>query len=444
MTDREKLGVFSNIIGFRTVSELPGSSFEIKPFLQLHDYLLEAFPAVHRNFIREVVAGGSLLYFLSGTNPSLKPVMLTAHLDVVPAEEGKSWSHHPFSGAVKEGRVWGRGSVDYKIGVAGMLQACEDLLNKGFQPERSIFLAFGHDEETGGADGAAEIVRLLRERNVRLSSVLDEGGYIYSLPWLREDVAVVGLAEKGYLTLRLTARGEQGHASVPGIRTVAGILGECLSLLEKHQMPARLCEPVDRMLRATSDLLDESLLGEHASLSPVELVPVIEKWSSGNALVRTTTAPTMIKGSSIRENILPAEVFTLVNFRAVPGDNSDDIVRHVNAIAEPLGVEVEFEDLNHIFEPSTVASMETVEYRTITETVKRIWPGLSAVPGIFPAATDSRHYGKIADNVYRFEPVHLGEKGLGILHSEGESVSIEDYLKAVEFYTLYVRKICGV
>ena len=443
MTDREKVEKFAQMIEFRTVSAQPGSSFEMAPFLQLQDYLQKVFPAVHKYFQREIVSKGSLLYSLPGSKPELKPIMLTAHLDVVPAEDGERWPYHPFKGIIENGRVWGRGSVDYKIGVAGILQACEDIMTEEFLPARSVLLAFGHDEETGGMNGAAEIVRMLREREIQLSSVLDEGGYIYTLPWLREDVAVIGLAEKGYLTLRLIARGEQGHASVPGIRTAAGVLGECLSLLEKHQMPAKLSEPVNRMFRATESLFIDLPQEGFASLSLSEMTEIIEKWSLGNAFIRTTTAPTMLHGSS-RENILPSEVTALVNFRSVPGDHSNDIVKHVKEIAFPLGVEVEFEDIRKVFEPSSEASTETDDYRSICEAVEQIWPGLTVAPGIFPAATDSRHYGQIADNVYRFVPAHLGERGLGVLHSEGESVSVEDYVNAVEFYTIYIKKMCGV
>ncbi len=442
MTDREKVEKFAQMIEFRTVSAQPGSSFEMAPFLQLQDYLQKVFPVVHKYFQREVVSKGSLLYSLPGYKPELKPIMLTAHLDVVPAEDGERWPYHPFKGIIENGRVWGRGSVDYKIGVAGILQACEDIMTEEFLPARSVLLAFGHDEETGGMNGAAEIVRMLRERDIQLSSVLDEGGYIYTLPWLREDVAVIGLAEKGYLTLRLIARGEQGHASVPGIRTAAGVLGECLSLLEKHQMPAKLSEPVNRMFRATESLFIDLPQEGFASLSLSEMTEIIEKWSLGNAFIRTTTAPTMLHGSS-RENILPSEVTALVNFRSVPGDHSNDIVKHVKEIAFPLGVEVEFEDIRKVFEPSSEASTETDDYRSICEAVEQIWPGLTVAPGIFPAATDSRHYGQIADNVYRFVPAHLGERGLGVLHSEGESVSVEDYVNAVEFYTIYIKKMCG-
>ena len=443
MTDRQKLEIFSEILRYRTISRQPGEVFDIKPFTEIAEYLEKAFPQVHRNFRKETVGGGSLLFTLQGAHPSLKPIMLTAHLDVVPAEDGENWLEPPFSGKLRDGRIWGRGAIDYKVGVSGMLGACEDILEGGFTPDRTVILAFGHDEEVGGESGAAEIVRILADRGVSLSSVLDEGGYIYSYPWMESDAAVIGLAEKGYLTLRLTAHGVQGHASVPELNTAAGSLCRCLAELEQNQFTAKLCNPVEMMLGATSGMLRESEVVSDLSPTPAEMMHIIEKWPSGNALVRTTTAITMIRGSS-KENIIPASPYALVNFRAVPGDSSRDILNHVLRVAEPLGVDVQYEDKNQIHEPSGIASMDTDEYGAIQAAVREIWPDIPVVPGIFPAATDSRHYCRIADNIYRFEPVHLGKDGLGALHSEGESISVEDYLNAISFYTAYVRSVSTV
>lgn len=444
MTNRQKLEVFSEILRYRTVSRQPGEVFDMEPFVQIADYLRKAFPQVHRHFKRETVGGGSLLFTLQGADRSLKPFMLSAHLDVVPAQDGEMWPEPPFSGNISGGRIWGRGSIDYKAGVSAMLQACEDILDRGFVPERTVILAFGHDEEVGGDNGAAEMVKILADRGVSLTSVLDEGGYIYSYPWMDRDVAVIGLAEKGYLTLRLAARGVQRHASVPELNTAAGRLCRCLAELEKNQFTAKLCGPVEMMLDATSGMLRESVMLNEPAAAPVEeMMRIIERWPSGNAIVRTTTAITMIRGSS-KENIIPAEPYALVNFRAIPGDHSLEILNHVRSIAEPLGVDVTCEDTNQIHEPSGIASMDTAEYRAIQTAVQEILPGIPVVPCIFPAATDSRHYGGIADNVYRFEPVHLGEDGLGALHSEGESIAIEDYLNAVSFYTAYIRSVSTV
>ncbi len=440
MTDSQKLEIFSEILRYRTVSRQPGEPFDMTPFRELADFLKRVFPLVHRHFIRETVAEGSLLYTLPGKDQSLKPLMLTAHLDVVPAQDSDLWIEPPFSGSIRDGRVWGRGAIDYKSGVSAMLQACEDTLEMNFRPDRTIILAFGHDEETGGDKGAARIVRILRERGVTLSSVLDEGGYIYSYPWLDRDVAVIGLAEKGYLTLRLTAAGVQGHASVPERSTAAGNLCRCLAELEDNQLSAKLCSPVEMMLKSTAGMLRQSLCTFDSTPAPTEMMRIIEQWPSGNALIRTTTAITMIQGSA-KENIIPAAPFALVNFRAVPGDHSDEIVAHVRGIADPLGIDVSFEDTNQIHEPSSISSMEAMEFGAMESVVSEIWPDVPVVPGIFPAATDSRHYCEIADNVYRFEPVHLGEKGLGALHSDCESLAVEDYINAVGFYSAYIRRV---
>ena len=441
MTENSKLDVFSAILRYRTISPQPGEFFDVEPFRELAGYLETAFPLVHKYFKVENIGIGSLLYTREGADQSKKPFMLTAHLDVVPAGDSAKWTEPPFSGNVSDGRIWGRGAIDYKAGVSGMLQACEDILETGFKPARTVILAFGHDEETGGAGGASEIVRTLESRGISLRSVLDEGGYIYSFPWLNRDVAVVGLAEKGYLTLRLTANGVQGHASIPHLHTATGNLCRCLSELESNQMTSRLCLPVKMMLDETSGMFLESLIGSEPNTS--KMMSIIEKWPSGNALIRTTTAITMVKGSD-KENIIPAEPFSLVNFRAIPGDRSSDILKHVRKTAEPYGVDVKYEDTNQIYEPSVIASADTEEFRIIGATVREIWPDTPVVPGIFPAATDSRHYGRIADNIYRFEPVHLGRNGIGVLHSTGESIAVKDYLNAIEFYTMYVRSMSSI
>ena len=437
------LGAFAGSLRFPTISPLAGEGSAKGPFIALHDFLRDAFPRVHDRLEREEVAGASLLYTWEGSDVSLEPTLLSAHMDVVPPGDADDWRYPPFSGTITEDRVWGRGAVDYKVGVTGMLQACEDLLGSGFTPRRTVHLAFGHDEEVGGPEGATSISAILADRGVRLRTVLDEGGYVYSYPWLRTDIAVIGLAEKGYLTLRLTVEGDQGHASRPPLRTPLGILGESLDLLERHQMPELLCGPVRELFRGTAHLWREEFLEGIKDRNSIDhLALASSAWPDGNALVRSTTAPTMVSGSS-RENILPGSVFALVNFRAVPGEGTPRILGHVRDLVEPLGVRVGYEDPRHVFEPSPVSSTDTPEYRSLTSAIRSVWPGMTVSPGIFPAATDSRHYQSMADSVYRFVPVHLGRSGLGALHSEDESVSVEDYFSAVAFYTQYIRSITG-
>jgi carboxypeptidase PM20D1 len=436
LTDTDRLSAFQAALRFPTVSTQSGSD-DPAPFIGLHAQLRRSFPLVHLGLAQETVSGGSLLFTWRGSSPSEAPILLTAHLDVVPEGDPSSWRFPPFSGALADGIVWGRGALDYKVGVTGMLQACEDLLAEGFQPVRDLCLAFGHDEEVGGLEGAARISALLESRGMKFSSVLDEGGYLYSYPWLTGEVAVVGLAEKGYLTLRLTGIGEQGHASSPPLSTPCGRLGRCLHLLEERQMPARLCGPVRSLLSGTGHLFGREL--QDHSQGQAAMASALECWPSGNALVRTTTAPTILAGGC-KENILPAEVHAIVNFRPVPGDRIEDVLTHVRGIAAPLGVEVSIEDARRAFEPSGESTLDTPDGRALLDAIESTWPGITAVPGIFPAATDSRHYSKVADQVYRFVPVPLGPAGLGALHAAGESLSGEDYLRAVRFYRSYIAR----
>jgi len=439
MDPSHKLDIFSGALRFRTISVQPGMESDLEPFHAMQDYFRDSFAAVHSSLARESVAGASLLYTWPGSDGTLDPILLSAHLDVVPAGNPADWKYPPFSGTVRNGRIWGRGAIDYKIGVVGMLQACEDLLNAGFAPRRTTILAFGHDEEVGGLDGAASIAALLRERGLKLRSVLDEGGYLYSFPWLQTDVAVIGVAEKGYVTLRLSVEGEQGHASTPPTRTSLGLLGESLGLLERSQMPPLLSSPIKELFSRTGHLWREDCLSTVTDRKSCdELALTSAAWADGNSLVRSTTAPTMVSGSS-KENILPGYVSALVNFRAVPGNSSADIAEHVRDTVESLGVKVEYEDPRHVFEPSPISPMDTGDYNALAMTIGSVWPGMTTAPGIFPAATDSRHYESISGSVYRFVPVHLGVRGLGALHSINESISIEDYHRAVAFYTEYIR-----
>jgi len=439
VTDRERIDAFRGALRIPTVSRQTGGT-DLEPFLLLHAHLAARYPHAFRTIGHEVVAGGSLLLSWDGTSPGAAPVLMTAHLDVVPAGDPSAWHHPPFSGEFDRGRIWGRGALDYKVGVCGMLQACEDLLDGGFRPARGLCLAFGHDEEVGGIEGAAAMTGLLEQRGLRFSCVLDEGGYLYSPPWLDGEIAVIGLAEKGYVTLRLTATGVQGHASTPRAVTPAGRLGLCLHRIEERQMPVRICAPVHGLLAGTPRMGDTAR--SLAEADPGEAGRMLAAWPSGNALVRSTVATTILSGGC-KENVLPAEVHAIVNCRPLPGDTVGDVISHVEGIAAPLGIEVTVEDPRRVFEPSRESTLDTRAGEALIDSVRAVWPGMAAVPGIFPAATDSRHYSAVADQVYRFVPVPLGREGPGALHAEGESLAAADYLRAVLFYREFIVRVAG-
>src|SRR5918993_694045 len=234
-----------------TISAEDPAAFDGEAFRDLHAYLQAAFPRAHSQLRRETVGTHSLLYTWHGSDPSLKPILLAGHLDVVPVEPGTEgkWQEDPFGGRIADGFIWGRGAIDNKSAVVGTLEAVEMLLAEGFRPSRTVLLAYGHDEEIGGASGAREIAALLRRRGVRLELVLDEGGVIGDgvLAGIREPVALVGIAEKGFVTIELTARTAGGHSSLPPAQSAVGIVSAAIARLEQNPMPARLDGPTRQM-----------------------------------------------------------------------------------------------------------------------------------------------------------------------------------------------------
>jgi carboxypeptidase PM20D1 len=254
---------FAGALRIRTISSEDPAAFDAKPFRALHAYLKAAFPLVHAQLRRETVGAHSLLYTWQGSNPSLAAILLAGHIDVVPVDSatGAGWHEDPFGGRIIDGLIWGRGAIDNKSAVVGTLEAVEMLLHEGFRPARTVYLAFGHDEEVGGAQGAREIAALLNIRGVELEMVLDEGGVIGDgmLSGLSEPVALVGIAEKGFVTVELSTRAGGGHSSLPPRQSAVGILSAAVAKLEDTQMPARL-------EGATRQLFDR--IGPRVSVSP--------------------------------------------------------------------------------------------------------------------------------------------------------------------------------
>jgi len=226
-----------------TISHEDPAAFDAGAFQTLHAYLSTAFPRVHAQLRRETVGTHSLLYTWQGTDSSLKPMLLMGHLDVVPVEPGTEgqWQERPFSGRIADGFVWGRGAIDNKLSVLGTMEAVEMLLGEGFRPARTVYLAYGHDEEVGGARGAREIAALLKRRGVQLEMVLDEGGVIGDrlFPGVSAPTALVGIAEKGFVSLELSTRAAGGHSSLPPRQSAIGILSAAVARVEDNPMPAR-------------------------------------------------------------------------------------------------------------------------------------------------------------------------------------------------------------
>jgi carboxypeptidase PM20D1 len=430
-----------------TISHEAKADFDPAPFLRFHTLLEQSFPLAHEHLKRERVADYSLLYTWQGSDPKLQPILLMAHIDVVPIEPGteNDWENPPFGGVVSEGFLWGRGSLDDKGSLMAEMEAVEVLLARGFRPQRTIHLAFGHDEEVGGNEGAVGIAKLLAERKVRLLFTLDEGmailegsGFGIEIP-----AAIIAVAEKGSISLKLTARARGGHSSTPPETTSVGTLARAVSKLEASPMPARLSGPAAMMLDSVAPemgFVPRLFIANRWLFGPL-LIRQLESRPGGNALVRTTTAPTILRGG-IKENVLPSEAFALVNFRILPGDTIEGVTAHVRrAVDNP---ELGIEDGGRIRrEASPVARVGSPGFRVIHRSIRQIFPETVVVPGLTLGGTDSRHYIGVTDDSYRFVPIRGRPEDLERIHGTNERIAVENYTEIVRFYAQLIRNAAG-
>jgi len=432
----------SEAIRFETISWGEAERLDREAFLGLHALLERSFPRVHASLRREVVNEYSLLYTWPGKDPSQKPILLTDHFDVVPVVEETlgEWEHPPFDGAIADGFIWGRGSLDDKSGVLAILEAVEGLLAEGFAPRRTIYLAIGHDEEVGGDEGAGATAALLRERGIELEFTLDEGGAVVIgvVPGVERPVALIGIAEKGYVNLRVTARAPGGHSSMPPRSTAIGRLARAIQRIEEHPLPARVAGP-------TALFLDE--IGGHMSFPLGTLVE--NRWLFGpilrwylardpatNAMIRTTTAVTMVEGG-VKENVLPDSATATVNFRLLPGDTGADVLAHVREAVDDDGVTLE---LVPETEASPVADPASASFELLRASLAEVMPDVIAAPFLSLGGTDTKHYVGLAENSYRFNALRVGPGDRTRAHGVNERIAVSNYAECIAFNQAVIRR----
>ncbi len=428
-------------IRLQTVSWQEEGRLDREAFLGFHAFLARSFPRVHASLRREIVNEYSLLYTWSGKDTSRKPILLTDHFDVVPVAEDTldEWERAPFAGAIADGFVWGRGAMDDKSGVLALLEAVEGLLAQGFAPQRTVYLAIGHDEELGGDEGAGRIAALLRERGVRLEFTLDEGGAVVrdAVPGVESPLALIGIAEKGYVTIEVTARAEGGHSSMPAHTTAIGRLARAIQAIEDNPMPARVSGPA-------ALLLDE--IGGHMKFPLGAMVehrwlfgPILRSYLRGNpatdAMIRTTTAVTMVSGG-VKPNVLPDRATASVNFRLLPGDTGEDVLAHVREAVDDDEVAVE---LVYAHEASPVADPKSAAFELLRASLAEVMPDAIAAPYLSLGGTDTKHYLELAENSYRFNALRAGPDDLARAHGVNERVAVDNYAECIAFNQALIR-----
>ncbi len=423
----------SAAVAIPTVSVKTGG--DARHFVALHALLRERFPRAFAVLEATPIHEHALVLRWAGSDASARPIILIAHTDVVPVEDGPVWTHPPFSGAIADGHVWGRGAMDDKLGVIGILSAIESLVASGFVPKRDVWIGFGHDEEVGGAEGAVAIAAWLEQRGVKAQWLLDEGGAIVvgAVPGIESPIAFVGIAEKGHASIELVAQGEGGHSSMPPPNGAIARLSEAIVRLEREPMPADL-------RGATSQMVDR-LAPEQTFVARLVLAnrwlfdPLVERFMSGhpatNATVRTTTAPTIFDAGTA-DNVLAARARAIVNFRVLPGDTVDDVLAHVRDVTEELDLEVACAD--KCWDPSKIASTDADGWNTVASAILWTWPEVIVSPSLVVGATDARHYAAVADDSYRFLPLRMLDADRARLHGTDERIGIDNLGDAVRFY----------
>jgi carboxypeptidase PM20D1 len=414
-----------------------------KPFDDFAALIAELYPLVREKLGFERIGRGGLVYRWDGADPEQDPVILMAHYDVVPvAGQESDWDEPPFSGTIRDGHVWGRGALDDKGALCILLDAVENLLQEGFQPQRTVYLALGGDEEVFG-QAALDICNTLRERGVQPWLVLDEGGAITNVPFPGVDdlFAMVGVGEKGLLEVTLEAEGVGGHASTPPRLTAVGRIARAVAKVNRNPFRAKMPATVKKLLEgvapysskpAVTRLLTFAAKADFLSAKVLALLG-----GQAAAMVRTTLAPTMLGGGSA-SNVLPSDATAELNIRIISGETVAGVVKRLErAIGDPQ-VKVRTHDG---YDPTPESATDNAQYALIEAGIAAAYPGLKVLPYLTMGATDSRHWHRFSPAVYRFAPLVMGGELYGTVHGANERIAIDSLVRGERFHRAVIQKL---
>ncbi|MBQ8995230.1 MAG: M20/M25/M40 family metallo-hydrolase [Oscillospiraceae bacterium] len=438
---------FRGALRIPSISHNDPSETDWSQFQKLHDYLKETYPSVFQTMELELVGGYSMFLRWKGTDSQRRPIAFLSHLDVVPVEPLSEWTYPPFSATVADGYIWGRGTLDMRCQLITVLESCERLIKAGFTPEEDIYLLFGCNEEVGDLPpgiGADRLSEMLKERNIKLDCVIDEGGAITdgSALGVGTRVCAVGVSEKGFASFDICATDEGGHSSRPPAHTALGRVCSAAVKIENNWMKPRLTKPVEKMLDMAAPYMDNfalRLLMANKWLFRPLLPLIFSKVEVLKPFVQTTTALTMASASE-QDNVLPQEAHIVMNSRVLPGETIDDVKRHLEELSSEDNVTIKLFKGN---DPSGISPSDTVSFAKIDELVQKYYPGTLVVPYIQLGASDSTNYYKVCDNVYRIMPFYFPYWVTNMGHRADERVPVEALERGVKLFMDFIREYKG-
>jgi len=432
----------SEAVRFKTVSPQNAEDFQPAEFLGFIEWLRNTYPEVHEVMDLELLGEYTLLYRWTGSNTNAQPILLAGHYDVVPVSPGTEdeWIHPAFEGAIVDGMVWGRGTQDDKSAVIAIMEAASSLIQSGFVPDRTVYLSFGHDEENGGENGAANVADFLENQEIQLEWSLDEGSFLFErmFPGVDPLVASINVAEKGSVTLEIVAKATGGHSSMPSTETAVGRLAAAITKLEDHPIPGGLTGLSQKVFDSVSRYMPFGFKVVFANLWIFRGVIDTEmsKLNFGNAILRTTIAPTMLS-ASVKTNVLPPEAVATVNFRIHPRDTVEGVLRHVKAVVENEHIEVRQQGSGR--PASSVSDWNSPGFDVIELAVRQIYGDVVVTPGLMIAGSDTRHYGRVAENSFRFNPMVQSNDDLAGFHGTNEKIGVENLGRGIRTYMQIIR-----
>lgn len=438
-TSEEKMKYAENLsemIKIPTISKKEGEEFG--DFLKLQEKMAELFPHVFSELENHDL-DGNILRKWKGSDPSKGAILFMGHQDVVPVDQA-GWTKEPFSGAIENGLIHGRGAMDCKSTVCCEFSAVEELLSEGFVPEEDIWLFASKNEENSGG-GSEKAVEYLQSKGIRFNFVMDEGGAIVGdiFPGLSAPCAAIGIVEKGFCNVKFIARGSGGHASTPPDNSPFIRLSKFMVEAEKKKpFKKELSVPVPQMLESVTPYLGFPLrfVLSNMWLFKGAVKTVFEKVSGQTRAFISTTAAFTMSGGSTAPNVLPDEAYVICNIRPSVAQNAEESIAALKKIADKYDIETE---VLMARDASGISSPDSDEMAYMKKCINACMPDCVVTPYLMTGGTDSRQFEVVSDNVLRFCPTRLTSEQLDAMHAANENINIDALAEGVKTYKYIIE-----